>query len=146
MVEHWGCNNRNWVSQIDTGLRNAVFTLLLDEETETVFVGGVNKILKQFNLRNGELVKEYNNLGVNCIRSFSSFKHILCVGGNLYHFSLIDMEQSKILTNKPIKTSVYSIYTSQFLTTTTKNQVRVSLALSGRNYICLLNHNSYQLW
>ena len=129
----WGDTNRKWVDTIDTGLSNDIFALLVDEKTESVFVGGGDQVLKQFNLKNGSLMKEYNNLGVSYIHSLSSFKHLLCVGG-IDNFSLIDMEQSKVLSSKPVKTSIRSIFTSQFWVAKEEQaRVRVRLALSGGN-------------
>ena len=141
-MEKWGYSNRNWVNQIDTKLSGLIYTLLIDEKSETLFLGGVDKVLKQFNLRNGDLIKEYNNLEVGKILCLSSSKHLLCVGG-MKHFSLIDMGLNKVLTSEPVKTPILCISTSQFCVTKTKEQVKVSLVLSGSNSFFELLNNTF---
>ena len=143
-MEHWGDHNRQWVSQIDTNLRDDIYALKIHEESETLFVGGKDKILKQFNLRDGTLVKDYY-LGVGWVRSLSSFKRLLCVGGNNSHFALLDMEQSKVLTEKPFGTSVMSVLSSQFLTRKVRKQVKIGLAISGGKLIFFWRRNEYYI-
>ena len=135
-MEHWGKQNRDWVEEIDTNLTSDVNSLLLNEETENVFVGGIDYILKQFNLRNGELIKQYNNLRVCKIMSLSSFKNILCVGGSNGFFTLINMKSNQVLTTQPIKTSIRQILTCQFCVLKIDKEFKISITVSGSN--CLL--------
>ena len=138
-VNHWGDHNREWVTKIDTGFHDSIHALLVDEESETVFIGGKDQSLKQFNLKNGKLVKEYN-LGMGGINCLSSFKHLLFVGGNA-QFSLIDMGLREVVTNIPVNTSIQNISSSQFWAEKWNNKIRVSLAISGSNSFFLLFYN-----
>ena len=134
-MEHWGNQNRKWVDKIDMSLKDEINCLFLNEDTETVFVGGNDNILQQFNLLNGEVLNEYSNTGVGNIISLSSFKHLLCVGGN-NHFALIHMKTNEILTAQSIKTSVKQALTSQFCVVKINKEDKITLTVSGSN--CLL--------
>ena len=133
IIEHWGDSKLNWVNQIDTGLENFIYSLLLNEETQTVFVGGWNQIVKQFDLQSGKLVKEFSNLGVGNIICLSSFKQLLCVGGGNGNFSIIDIREGRILTERPVKTLIEEIYTSQFCLIKFEETPRIALIVSGSN-------------
>ena len=87
---------------------------MLDEESQTLLIGAAKGILKQYNLKTGELVKEYNNLQVGNITSLSLFYGIACVSGDYGHFNLIDIRNEKELIRKSFDTLLNCIKTSQF--------------------------------
>ena len=106
---------------------------MLDEQSEIVFVGGKDMILKQFNLQTGKLIEEYPNMGVGNITHLSLFVDLLFVGGNNHHCSFVDIQKGEVLTTSPVKTSVQQINTSQFCVDSYRNNLRVSLFISGSN-------------
>ena len=137
VIENWGNNERNWVSKIDTGLKKSINAILVDEDSETVFVGGENKLLRQFNLKDGKFIQQFKTK-VNEIQSLTLFKHLLCVGGSRNHFNLIDLREKNVLTRHSTKKSVKLVYSSQFLVSRSERKDKVCLALSGGNSMFLL--------
>ena len=114
-----------------------IFSILIDELTQSVFTGSMRSVVNQINLRSRKVVKKYPNLKIKSIMCLSSFNYLLLVGGDDYHFTLINITERRVLIVIPVETSMVTIYSSQFNIINRNNSPAVVLSVSGSKSLLL---------
>ena len=104
---------------------------LIHDQSQSVFLITDEDIINQFDLRSHKITKQYYGLEIEDINCLSSFHNLLCVGGDNYHFILINILEKRVLTIDPIKTRIQSIYFFQFTTINQNNHPIAALVVSG---------------
>ena len=106
-------------------------SIFVDEQSQSAFVGISKGDLNQINLRSQQVMKQYKNLGIGPIICLSSFNNLLFAGGNNNSFSLINITERRVLTVKPVKTSMRYIFSSHFTIINRNNNPTIALTVSG---------------
>ena len=131
IIEHWKPKpKRTKIVKLSKGSSETIRSLLLNEKSRSIFMHGNKQTLKQLNLMNCKVARQYKNLGVGDIRAVTCFEGLLCVGGK-GSFSLIDILGKKVLTKKPVNILVEYVNTLQFCLIDHRGKYRVALTVAG---------------
>ena len=84
----------------------SIYCLLIDELTQSIFVGTSEDTINQINLRSQKTIKKYQNLKINYIRNLSSFNNLLFVGGTNEHLTLIKINEKRVLPFESVEMSI----------------------------------------
>ena len=135
VIQHLQENHhRNKFRRIHFRTYNDIFSIYLDEKSQTVFAGDSGSILKQFSLVTHKMIKLFKDIGLGRVFSVSSFNGILCVAGD-DKFQLIDIKNRQVLMKSSFNTSIGCLLTSQFYTVVKNHKSKVRLFISGGNSV-----------
>ena len=111
--------------------KEEIYSVLIDEQSQSIFIGTYLGTLHQVDLRSHKKIKKYSGLGIGKIEWLSAFHNLLFMGGNNYRFSLINIKEKRVLTLEPVKTPIRILNSSHFVIINRNNNPMVVLAVSG---------------
>ena len=137
-MQNWKENSKGTQAlKIDKQGNERFCSTCVDELTQSLFVGTDEGNLNQINLRSLKMIKRYQDLRIGYIICLSSFKNLLVVGGNNSRFTLINITERRVMTVKPVETSIQNIRSSLFTIIDRNNSLTAALSVCGRNYLLL---------
>ena len=105
--------------------------VLIDDQSQYLFVGAYEDNLNQIDLRSKKMIKIYTKLRIGEFRFMSSFGKLISMRGYDNYLKLINIVEKRVVTVKKLYIYIRQIDSVQFNVISRNNMPTVTLTVSG---------------